>query len=132
MRRSKSTPGASFQPGSMARLTARISAVDAAQDRVESSASVLLSEDAIQVTTTTELGDGLVEGTNNRLYLRATTAAGQVLPKTTLLVKRAWEPRDKGLTAVTDEDGVASLQIDPGPAVNVVIPPMPFRPPPRV
>jgi hypothetical protein len=99
--------------------------------RVEGSAAIALAEHAIDVSAATELGDGLVEGSNNRLYLRATTAAGQVLPKTELLVKRAWSPRDPGIPATTDEDGVAVLQLDPGPAVNVVIPPMPVRLPPR-
>jgi hypothetical protein len=31
----------------------------------------------------------------------------------------------------TDLDGVASMQIDPGPAVNVIVPPMPWRPAPK-
>ncbi|MHB8878173.1 MAG: MG2 domain-containing protein [Myxococcaceae bacterium] len=112
-----------------ATLSARLSATDAAGDRVEGSASILLSEDPIQVSAVTELEDGLVEGFNNRLYLRALTADGRVLPGVQLTVKRAWEPKDKGVNAAADEDGVASLQLDPGPAVNVVIPPAPFRPP---
>ena len=112
-------------------LAARIGASDAAGDRVEGSASVQLSEDALQVAAVTELDDGLVQGFNNRLYLRATTAAGAVLAKTELTVKRAWEPNDRGVVTTTDEDGVASLQIDPGPPVNVVVPAMPVRPPPR-
>jgi hypothetical protein len=82
------------------------------------------------VTGVTELADGLVEGFNNRLFLRATTADGRLLEGVTLNVKRLWEPTDKGTDAPVDEDGVASLQVDPGPAVTVVIPAMPFRPPP--
>ena len=78
-----------------------------------------------------ELEGGLVQGFNNRLYLRGTTADGQVLTGVHLTVKRLWEPTDKGVNAPADEDGVASLQIDPGPPVNVVIPAQPFRPPPR-
>lgn len=111
-------------------LAASLAAVDTSGDRVEGSASVLLSADPIQVTAVSELADGLVEGFNNRLFLRATTADGQVLEGVTLTVKRLWEPTDKGTDAAVDEDGVASLQVDPGPAVNVVIPAMPFRPPP--
>ncbi len=95
------------------------------------SASILLSEDAIRVDAVPELEGGLVEGFNNRLYLRATTAAGRVLENAALQVKRLWEPKDKGVTAPADEDGVAALQLDPGPAVNVVVPALPFRPPPR-
>lgn len=115
-----------------ATLSAAVSATDSAGDRAIGSGSILLSEDAIRIESVTEIEDGLVEGFNNRVYLRATTAAGVMLAKTTLVVKRAWEPSDKGVRAVTDEDGVAQLQLDPGPPVNVVIPPMPARPPPRV
>lgn len=114
-----------------ATLSASIGAVDAAGDRVEGSASILLSQDLIGVSGVTELADGLVEGFNNRLFLRATTADGRVLEGVTLNVKRLWEPTDKGTEATVDEDGVASLQVDPGPPVNIVIPAMPFRPPPR-
>lgn len=111
-------------------LSAAIGAVDASGDRVEGSASVLLSQDLISVSGVTELADGLVEGFNNRLFLRATTADGRLLEGVTLNVKRLWEPTDKGTDAVVDEDGVAIVQVDPGPAVNIVIPAMPFRPPP--
>lgn len=114
-----------------ATLVARLAATDPAKDRVEGSFAVLLSEDAIQVSAVTELDEGLVQGFNNRIYLRVTSAAGAVLANTDLLVRRAWEPNDKGYKATTDEDGVAALQVDPGPPVNVVIPPMPYRPPPR-
>lgn len=114
-----------------ATLSVSISAIDSSGDRVESGASILLSEDPIAVTAVPELEGGLVQGFNNRLYLRATTADGQVLTGVHLTVKRLWEPTDKGVNAPVDEDGVASLQIDPGPAVNVVIRPQPFRPPPR-
>lgn len=112
-------------------LAAQISAVDRAGDRVEGSASLLLTEDAIAVSAVTELGEGLVEGFNNRVYLRATTADGRALPGAKLRLRRAWDPRDVGVETVADEDGVASLQLDPGPAVNIVIPPMPVRPPPK-
>ena len=114
-----------------ATLSVSIGAVDAAGDRVEGSASVLLSQDLISVSGMTELEGGLVEGFNNRVFLRATTADGRLLEGVTLNVKRLWEPTDKGTDAVVDEDGVASLQLDPGPAVNIIIPAMPFRPPPR-
>ncbi len=112
-----------------ATLSASLSAVDSSGDRVEGSASVLLSHDPIAVSGVSELADGLVEGFNNRLFLRATTADGRLLEGVTLNVKRLWEPTDKGTDAVVDEDGVAIVQVDPGPAVTVVIPAMPFRPP---
>ena len=112
-------------------MTARIGAGDPAGDRVEGSVGVLLSEDGILVSAVTEIGDGLVEGFNNRIYIRVTTPDGVVVPKASVHVKRAWQGSDPGLDAKLDEDGVASLQFDPGGAVNVVIPPRPYRPAPR-
>lgn len=114
-----------------ATLVARLEAVDAAGDRVEGAASVLLSQDDLAVTAVTELADGLVEGFNNRVFVRATTPDGRVLDGVTLNVKRLWEASDKGTDAEVDDDGVGSVQLDPGPPVNVVIPAMPFRPPPK-
>lgn len=113
-----------------ATLFARIAATDPAGDRVESRAAILLSEDAIRLSAVTELAGGLVQGFNNRVFLRATTAAGRVLAGAELVVRRAWEPRDPGIVALADADGVAAFQVDPGPPVNVVIPPMPVRVPP--
>lgn len=112
----------------IATLTAHLAAVDAAGDRVEGTANVLLSQDGIQATSVTELGDGLVEGFNNRMYVRVTTPDGQVVRNTKVNLKRSWQPNDPGLEAELDEDGVASVQIDPGAPVNIVIPAQPFRP----
>ncbi|MBI5547895.1 MAG: hypothetical protein HY901_28765 [Deltaproteobacteria bacterium] len=112
-------------------LSAALDATDPAGDHVSGSVAVLLTQEAIKVSAVTEIGEALVQGFNNRMYLRVTDAAGMVLPKAELVVKRAWDPADKGIAAKADEDGVASLQVDPGPAVNVVIPAMPYRPRPR-
>ena len=109
----------------------RIAATDPSGDRVEGVAQVLLAEDRIDVDVVTELGRALVAGFNNRMYLRATTPTGTPLAGVTLTVKRAWDPNDDGITAVSDADGVGAFQIDPGPPVNVVVPPMPVRAPPR-
>ncbi len=114
-----------------ATLIARISAIDPAGDRVESSASVLLSKDGIQATAVTELGNGLVQSFNNRLFVRVTTPDGQVIAKQKIRVLRTWDPGDKGTETELDEDGVASLQIDPGAPVNIVIPAQPWRPAPK-
>jgi hypothetical protein len=111
-----------------ATLIAELAAVDPAGDRVEGSASLLLSEDPLRVSAVTEMGEALVHGFNNRLYLRLTTADGTLLPRTTVRIQRAWDSHDQGVEATTDEDGVAALQMDPGPPVNVIIPPMPVRP----
>lgn len=112
-------------------LRAAIGAVDVAGDRVAGSASVLLSADGISVAAVTELADGLVEGFNNRLFVRVTTPDGTVVPNAKIRVARAWQPGDNGIAATLDEDGVASLQIDPGAPVNIVIPALPYRPAPR-
>lgn len=114
-----------------ATLSARIAAIDAAGDRVEGRAQVLLAQDGISVSAVTELGEGLVEGFNNRLYVRVATPDGQVVRKTKIHLTRAWEQDDKGIEAETDEDGVASVQVDPGAPVNIVIPARPYRPQPR-
>ncbi|MFT3922145.1 MAG: MG2 domain-containing protein [Myxococcales bacterium] len=113
------------------RATARIVATDATKDRVQTSTTVLMSEDAIQASVVTELGDRLAQGFNNRLYVRVSTADGRVLPNAAIRVMRSWQPSDPGIEAQLDEDGVASLQIDPGPPSNIVIPPMPWRAPAR-
>ncbi|MGE0399599.1 MAG: MG2 domain-containing protein [Kofleriaceae bacterium] len=113
-------------------MTAKIAALDPAGDRVEQRTSVLLSQDGIAVSSVTELGNGLVEGFNNRMYLRVTTPDGNVVRKTKINVKRAWEANDAGIDAEVDEDGVASVQIDPGAPVNIVIPALPYRPSPKV
>ncbi|MCE9673074.1 MG2 domain-containing protein [Myxococcus stipitatus] len=116
-------------------LSAVVSARDAAGDRVAGAVRLLLVEDSLSVSAVTELADGLVEGFNNRVYLRVQTPDGRVLPGAEVRVRREWDPRDEGVRAVADEDGVASFQLDPGPPVNVVVPPMPVRrvaPPPPV
>ena len=110
-----------------AQLSARLTAIDPGGDRVLGSASVQLSEDPISAEAVTELADGLVRGSNNRVYLRVTTASGTPITNRALRVTRAWQPADPGIEAKLDENGVARLQIDPGPPVNMIIPPMPIR-----
>ncbi|MCX5742310.1 MAG: MG2 domain-containing protein [Proteobacteria bacterium] len=109
-------------------LTARLAARDAAGDRVEGSLTILLSQDGLQVSAVTELDNGLVQGFNNRVYLRVTTPDGHVVDGAKIKVTRAWEASDPGLEATLDEDGVASLQLDPGAPVSIVIPALPYRP----
>lgn len=114
-----------------ATLVGTISAVDPSGDRQTTQVRHLLSVDDIAVTAVSELGeDSLVEGMNNRLWVRATTASGSPLPGTKVRVTRAWDPTAPALEAVADEDGVAALQIDPGAPVNVVVPEPPQRTPP--
>ena len=111
-----------------ATLSARLVATDPAGDRVGGAASILLSADPIAVSAITEMGDGLMRGANNRVYLRVTTADGRPLPGASIHVRRGWEPGDEGIKTELDADSVARVQLDPGPPVNVVIPAMPVRP----
>jgi hypothetical protein len=110
-------------------VTARIVATDPAGERVVGSASLRFSEDSLAVEPVTELADGLVEGFNNRLYLRTTTPDGVPLAGAKLVIKRAWDPADPGIEAEADADGVAAIQLDPGPPVSVALPIVPVRPP---
>ena len=113
-----------------AQLVGSIAAVDPAGDRQTTEVRVLLSEDDLAVDAVTELaGSGVAESMNNRVWVRATTAAGAPLPGSTLTVRRAWDPTAPPLTAEADADGVAVFQLDPGPPVNVVIAEPPERPP---
>lgn len=112
-------------------LTLTATATDETGDQETGASAILLAEDAIDVAAVTEFGGGLAEGLNNRVYLRVTTAAGAPLGGASVTVKRAWDKRDKGVVVEADEDGVAALQLDPGPAVNVLVPPMPVRLPPQ-
>lgn len=112
-----------------ATLSATVAATDAAGDRVEGALSVLLAEDAIQVSAITPFEGGIVSGFNNRIYLRVTTADGRPLPADAKIkVRKAWLAAEaEGEEAELDAEGVARLQLDPGPPVNVVIPPPPLR-----
>ena len=111
-------------------MRASLEVTDAAGDTVTGGGRAVLSEDPLDVEAVTELSGGLVSGYPNRVYLRATTPDGRALADETLTVKRAWDPRDTGTTAMTDASGVAELVLDPGEPVTVVIPPPPYRPPP--
>lgn len=112
------------------RLAVQITAVDAAGESVAGGASVVLSVDDVQLEAVTELPGGLVQGFNNRAYVRATTPDGVPLAGADLRFTRPYDPAAPAFEATTDEDGVAALQIDPGPAVTVVDPAPPVRPRP--
>jgi len=112
------------------RLSASVTATDPSGERARGGAGVLLSADPVAVSAVTELADGLVAGFSNRVYLRVTTPDGQPLEGAAVTVKRRWDPRDPGVEAAADVDGVLAMQIDPGEPVSVVLPPPPHRPPP--
>lgn len=110
-------------------LRAILRVTDATGDSQAQSVSVLLSEDRIHADAITDMDEGLIAGFNNRMFVRVTTPNGTPVANTELVVRRAWDATDEGKRAQTDADGVARLQIDPGPPVNVIIPPPPVRPP---
>jgi hypothetical protein len=113
------------------RVVVSAEVVEAAGESARGGGSVVLSPAPIHVAALTELGDGLVEGFNNRTYLRVTTPDGRPLPEVDVLVRRPYDPTDPGKPAHTDVDGVAVVQLDPGPPVTVVSPAPPVRPAPR-
>ncbi len=110
-------------------LTLSATVTEEAGESASGSTSLLLSEDAIAVEAVTELADGLVADTNNRLYLRVTTPDGAPLPNAKVHLRREWDPRDPGVDAATDADAVARVQVDPGQPVTVTEPALPIRPP---
>ncbi len=107
-----------------------VQATDAAGERVAGGSALILSEDPVVAQIETELRDGLVPDFNNRVYLRVTRPDGKALPGSVVTVKRAWDPADEGVSGQADADAVAAVQLDPGKPVSVVIPPLPYRPPP--
>ncbi len=107
-----------------------VQATDAAGERVAGGSALILSEDSVIAQVETELRDGLVPDFNNRVYLRVTRPNGKALPGSMVTVRRAWDPADEGVTGQADADAVAAVQLDPGKPVSVVIPPLPYRPPP--
>ena len=111
-------------------LSAEIAVTDEAGEVVRAGARVLLSRDPLRVEGVTEIGDGLVGGYPNRVYLRVSTPDGRALADRQVTVRRAWDPRDPGERATSDADGVIALLIDPGEPVNLATPPPPWRPPP--
>jgi hypothetical protein len=110
-----------------ATLSARVSATDAAGETVVGGTSLVVAVDDLRVESVTELGDGLVQGFNNRAYLRVTTPDGRPLPDTELTITRPYDPTATPIEVSTDVDGVAALQIDPGAPVTVVVPAPPVR-----
>ncbi len=107
-----------------------VQATDAAGERVAGGSVLILSEDPVVAQLETELRDGLVPDFNNRVYVRVTRPDGKALPGSMVTVRRAWDPADEGVTGQADADAVAAVQLDPGKPVSVVIPPLPYRPPP--
>jgi len=91
-------------------------------ERIASSVQLVLTEDPIWVDAVTELGDGLVPDLSNRVYLRVMEPDGRPLRDASVAVANRWDARDLGQTFSTDADGVLAMNIDPGQAVQVLVP----------
>lgn len=96
-------------------------------EAIQTSASLVLSPEGLQIEAVTEFGDGLVGDVNNRAYLRVATPDRAPLRDTTVTVRNPWDPLDEGAVATTDADGVVAVQLDPGDPVTVVHPAPPLR-----
>jgi hypothetical protein len=110
-----------------ATVNVRATVTEAAGESGAGQAAISLSHDALKVDAVTELGDGLVEGFNNRMYVRVTTPDGRPIRNTDLQLDNPWVPDNPAYQSKTDEDGVAAVQLDPGPPVTVVDPAAPIR-----
>lgn len=106
-------------------VTARVT--EEAGETAVGGTQLVLSRDDLMVQAVTELVDGLVDGFNNRAYLRVLTPDGRPLPHASVTVSNPWDPAFTPREAVADEDAVVALQIDPGKPVTVVIPAPPVR-----
>ncbi len=89
--------------------------------------SLVVSPQSLYVQALTELEDGLVADYNNRAWLRVATPDGRPLRDAAITVRPALDPRAPPIEALTDADGVAAIQIDPGDPVTVVEPAPPAR-----
>jgi hypothetical protein len=92
---------------------------------------IILSADDLKVEALTELGGGLVDGFNNRMWLRISKPDGTPVPQASVVVTNPWVADSPERTAETDIDGVLSIQLDPGEPVTVVHPAPPVRSRPR-
>ena len=110
-----------------AKVSAYVTAVDEAGEVVTGGTQLTFAVDDIAVAAVTELDDGLVQGFNNRAYVRVTTPDGKPLREVDLAITRPYDPTVEAIEVRTDVDGVAALQIDPGAPVTVVDPAPPVR-----
>ncbi len=121
-----------------ASFRASIRVTDAAGETVDGDATFVVSERPILIDAVTEFvgvdgsPSGLAANFNNRAYLRVTTPDGVAVRNQKISVQPWWDASAVPTEAVTDADGVAAIQVDPGAPVPVVVPAPPFRPRPLV
>lgn len=111
-------------------VSARVT--EQAGEAASGATQLVVSKDDLQVEAVTELGDGLVEGFNNRLYVRVSTPDGRPLPLAEVTVGNPWDDTWKPREAKADVDAVFAVQLDPGKPVTVVDPTPPVRVRPMV
>jgi hypothetical protein len=113
-----------------AKLVVAATVVEPGGERTTAAGAWPMAVEPFHVDVVTELGEGLVEGVPNRVFMRLSRPDGEVLSETPIQVSAAHGGRARPVEAETDADGVAELVIDPGRPTNVLVPAVPVRPPP--
>ena len=103
-----------------------VQVTEPAGETVSGAATTVLSPESLQLDAVTELGDGVVGGFNNRVYVRVATPDGRPLAGAKVEVRPPGDP-DMVRTAVADASGVIAMQLDPGEPITVVDPAPPVR-----
>ncbi len=113
-----------------AQLVVTAAIVEPGGERTGAGGAWPMAVEPFHVDVVTELGDGLVAGVPNRVFLRLSRPDGEILADAPIRVSAAHGERARPIEATTDADGVAELVLDPGRPTNVVVPATPVRPPP--
>lgn len=111
-----------------ANIIVNATTLDKTGETVYSQSTIKLSKEPIKVDAITE-STGLTSGQNNRMYVRVARPDNTPVKDTEITLTKSWDNTDGGITAQTDRDGIASIQIDPGNPINIVVPALPYRPP---
>ncbi|TNE90225.1 MAG: hypothetical protein EP330_09210 [Deltaproteobacteria bacterium] len=111
----------------LSRIRASAQVTEEAGTVIRGGTTLILSVDDLVAEAVTELGDGLVGGFNNRAYLRVSTPDGRPVRNARVEVWPAHDPTADRKVDEADVDGVASIQLDPGDPITVVIPAAPVR-----
>lgn len=107
-------------------LALDVAVVDEAGETARGRAPVVLSPQSLRLDAVTELGDGVVGGFNNRVYLRVATPDGTPLAGARVEVRPPNDPDDVW-TGTADASGVIAMQLDPGDPITVIDPAPPVR-----
>ncbi len=110
-------------------LALLVQVTESAGETATTTATSVLSPESLRLDAVTELGDGVIGGFNNRVYIRVAAPDGRPHPGAEVEVRPPGAP-DAVRTAVADESGVIAIQLDPGEPITVVekAPPVRSRP----